>query len=653
MSKKIITLMVIASAIFANMFAAPVESNIAEKIAKNWYGNFSDRGESAVEKTIELKYNNETTIFVFTMKNGGFVMVAADDASIPVLGYSLTDNFDEAGNNLQSNYWYTQYHKQIAEIRELNLSNSKTLSKWNNILENNLEKGVRDVEPLVQDTWNQGSPYNNYCPEDEDGKAVTGCVATAMSMIMHTNQHPTHGDGSSSYNWWSGSSWENLAADYGSTIYDWDLMPTSVSSGNSSEEIHQVATLNYHAGVSVEMGYGSDGSGAYSEDVPVALRTYFGYSNAANLKSRTSYSLTNWQNMLKTEFDAGRPVYYAGRSDEGGHAFICDGYQLAGSMFHFNFGWGGSSNGYYAIDALNTGNGSYNTDQRMINNIIPVEEDLIVTEDIEDMILSENTYVINLNDHFESIGGSSISYSVGSNSNTGAVTTSINGSNLTLTKGSDGIATIKINASTSTESFFNIFDVRVIPKAPLSGYGNTYDLASSSYIEAGNAAVLNDMEKLTVSAWVKLNTLGVNHSVISKNTSTNNGWYFNINTVNKIKFYIKGDGGDTRKLYSTSTIPENEWVHLAGTYDGQIQKIYINGVVDKQEDHGDIQGIAHMEDQNLMIGKSVSYYTDGSLDDVRLWNKGLSQLEIIESMGNELSGTETDLVGYWKIDENI
>ena len=655
MSKKIISLIVIVSAMFATLFASPVNSDVAEKIAKNWYGNFSDNGTSAVEKTLELNYNGETTIFVFTMKDGGFVMVAADDASIPVLGYSLTSNFDEAGENVHANYWFESYNKQIAEIRELNLSNDETLVKWEDILENRFDlfEGNRDVEPLVQDTWNQGSPYNNYCPEDAGGRSVTGCVATAMVMIMHYHQHPTHGDGSHAYNWHNGTQWIQNSADFGETVYNWNMMPTSVSSGNSSEEIHEVATINYHAGVSVDMQYGSDGSGAYSEDVPVAMRVYFGYGYGANLKERSSYSLTNWQNMLMADHDAGKPVYYAGRSTTGGHAFICDGYQTAGMMFHFNWGWGGSSNGYYAIDALNTGNGSYNIDQRIINNITPVEEDLVITENIQDVLLTENTMVINLNDHFESIGGNSITYTIGDNSNTGAVSTSISGGNLTLTKGDNGIATIKVNANTSTESFFDIFDVRVVDNAPIAGYGNAYDFAAGSYIDVGNAAALNDMEKLTVSGWVKLNALGVNHGIISKNTSTNNGWYFNVNTVNKIKFYIKGSDGDTRKIYSTSTIPENEWVYLAGTYDGQTQRIYINGVLDKEEVHGDIQGIQHMEDQSVFIGRSVSYYADGFIDDIRLWDTGLTQMEIIESMGNELTGSETDLVGYWKVDENI
>ncbi len=655
MLKKIIALMVIGSAMFATMFAAPVDSETAQKIAKNWYGNFSDNGVSAIEKTLELKYNDETTIFVSIMKNGGFVMVAADDASIPVLGYSLTSDFNEAGTNPHTNYWFTQYHKQIAEIRELNLSNNETVLKWNDILESRFEiyKGYRDVEPIVQDTWNQGSPYNNYCPQDNGQTSVTGCVATAMAMIMHAHQHPTHGDGTHAYNWYNGSSWQQNSADFGSTVYNWEMMPTSVSSGNSAEEIHEVATINYHAGVSVDMGYGADGSGAYSEDVPVALRTYFGYGYGSTLKQRTSYSLTAWQSMIRADHDAGKPVYYAGRSDDGGHAFICDGYQTAGAMFHFNWGWGGSDNGYFAIDALNTNNGHYNTDQRIINNITPIEEDLIITENISDILLSASSMVIDLNDHFESIGGNSISFSIESNSNPSSVSTSINGSNLTLTKGISGFATIRINANTSTEDFFDIFDVRIVDEAPLAGYGNTYDFAASSYIDAGSNSSQNDMELLTVSAWVKLNELDANHGVISKNTSTSNGWYFNINSVNKIKFYIKGADGDTRKLYSSSALPENEWIHLTGTYDGQIQRIYFNGVLDREEDHGDYEAISTIDEQPLFIGRSVSYYTNASIDDVRLWDRGLTASEVVESMGNELVGTETDLIGYWKIDENI
>ena len=109
--------------------------------------------------------------------------------------------------------------------------------------------------------------------------------------------------------------------------------------------------LMYHCGVAVEMNFAPDGSGANSWDVPDAIERFFSYSNHANLEWREGYSLLSWQNMLKESFDIGWPVYYSGFSNSGGHAFVCDGYD-DNDLFHFNWGWGGSSDGWFVIDEI-------------------------------------------------------------------------------------------------------------------------------------------------------------------------------------------------------------------------------------------------------------------------------------------------------------
>jgi hypothetical protein len=71
--------------------------------------------------------------------------------------------------------------------------------------------------------------------------------------------------------------------------------------------------------------------------------------------------------MLKTQIDAGRPVYYSGRDiDDGGHAFVCSGYTDT-DLFHFNFGWSGSNNGYYSVDNV----GGFFNDQAAVIDIYP------------------------------------------------------------------------------------------------------------------------------------------------------------------------------------------------------------------------------------------------------------------------------------------
>ena len=106
-----------------------------------------------------------------------------------------------------------------------------------------------------------------------------------------------------------------------------------------------------------------------------ALFENFNYDVGVQIYTRDYYSVTSWKALLKKEIDAGRPVIYAGSSSSAGHAFVCDGYDDSGK-FHFNWGWSGTSNGYYETSALNPGvqgigssNGGYNMDQQIITGI--------------------------------------------------------------------------------------------------------------------------------------------------------------------------------------------------------------------------------------------------------------------------------------------
>jgi hypothetical protein len=80
-------------------------------------------------------------------------------------------------------------------------------------------------------------------------------------------------------------------------------------------------------------------------------------------------------NLLKTELDAGQPMYYEGTGNGSGHAFVCDGYDN-NNFFHFNWGWDGLADGYYNINALNptalgigSGLGSYNSNQKIVSGV--------------------------------------------------------------------------------------------------------------------------------------------------------------------------------------------------------------------------------------------------------------------------------------------
>lgn len=311
---------------------------------------------------------NENYFYVFNRGDGGgYVIVAAEDRANEILGYTDNGTFDY--NNIPENmkWWLGEYEKEIKYLTE---------HPDIEILTANTETSNTEVSPLLGATaWNQGYPYNNQCPMyDTERRCATGCVATAMAQIMYYHQWPSKGKGAYSYTTTINGEDKVLSADFESTTYEWDKM-TSIYNNNSSQESKDaIATLMSHCGISLDMMYGLE-SGTPSIKIPYALYTYFGYDKAMTYKSRDYYGLAEWENIIRDELNAGRVVQYNGQATDGGHSFVCDGYNKDG-YFHINWGWGGVSNGYFRTTALNPGTqgtggseGGFNRSQGMTTGI--------------------------------------------------------------------------------------------------------------------------------------------------------------------------------------------------------------------------------------------------------------------------------------------
>jgi hypothetical protein len=333
--------------------------------------------------------------YVFNVTQGadsGFVIVAGDDALRPVLGYSDNGGFDE--NNLPPNfaYWIDCLRRQAEYALEHGAAQSEAVrQEWNDYISGGVHNmsmaksaATAAVSPLIQTTWNQRAPYNDMCPtpnypNTSGTRMPTGCVATAMAQIMKFHRYSGPGYVySTAYT--TGSLKFNMPAEILGG-YEWNNMLNSYATAASGTvtQRNAVATLMYHAGLSVEMDYKADGSGAYSIDVPKALTEYFGYDESIQRKDRDAYNNASWENMLKEQLDTGLPVYYSGvdTATASGHAFLCDGYDASGK-FHFNWGWGGTYNGYFVTAALEPGTGGtgagagkYNDNQYILINIKP------------------------------------------------------------------------------------------------------------------------------------------------------------------------------------------------------------------------------------------------------------------------------------------
>ncbi|MDE6801806.1 MAG: C10 family peptidase, partial [Muribaculaceae bacterium] len=360
--KKIWILSAAALAAGLTADAARVSAVRAREIAASVLPTLSDAQPHRAPGTTS---DSDTPYYVFNApRQGGYVIVAGDDQLPAILGYSREGSLD-LSDAPEALIALLQLSTDLSDISE-----EYTVTAT----------GTPVVEPLLGATnWGQSEPFNNFCPMlTSSQRGYVGCVATAMAQIMKYYNYPKQGTGSHSYV--DGTT--SLSADFGATTYDWDNMPQEVPDSPTDAQLTAYSTLCAHLGVAVEMQYATSGSGAYTMMVPAALREYFGYSESIRMHSRSYYNTNEWMEIIRTELDAARPVYYAASSEDGlgGHAFVCDGYDSEGYV-HINWGWYGRSNGYFYINHLNPGelgtgggSGAYNISQEIITDFTPSSE---------------------------------------------------------------------------------------------------------------------------------------------------------------------------------------------------------------------------------------------------------------------------------------
>lgn len=319
---------------------------------------------SSIKLAYTVEADNFNSCYIFNRGiDNGFLVVAADDAVTPLLGYSETGSFDPENIPANMKDFLKGY---AAEIR--------WASEHPDRVRTHKASAEREaVSPICTTTWSQEAPYNLDCPTMGDSRAVTGCVATAMAQVMKVHNWPVKGTGSNSYSITYGGSTYNISSNFASHTYDWsnmiDAYPTSTS-GTTTQRA-AVALLMKDCGVSVNMNYSPVASGANGNVASMALVNNFGYDKGMLQLYRTSYHLNEWNDLAYSEVAAGRPTLICGSNSEGGHAFVCDGYSKD-DYFHINWGWNGLSNGYFLLSLLDpeqqgTGGSSdgYTNNQRM------------------------------------------------------------------------------------------------------------------------------------------------------------------------------------------------------------------------------------------------------------------------------------------------
>lgn len=370
-------------AISLAIMAEHVDIEKASVVAVNWINHKNQIEGNFIESTIKDSYahvfDGKTVFYVFNMNPIGFVIVAADDAAIPIFGYSTdgVSSLEAFPPNMLG--FVRSFELLISEISNENKTNEHTIQVWNDIINNTILTTTdrTNIENLVSSNWGQGDyfdglNYNAYCPQDPNGpngRTIVGCSAVAMGQIMKYWGYPRRGSGSHSY---TDPNYGLLSANFTLNDYSWQLMPDDESSD-------MTALLLYHLGVSVDTHYGpneSESNPAYTL-AKNSLEQFWSYNPDMQVITRSNYSDLEWKNILISQLTAGNPVYYGARTHQvpnpwdAAHAFICSGYRSSSDEFYFNFGDNGWYSCWFSFDAISFSGSTWNHHHSAIINIRP------------------------------------------------------------------------------------------------------------------------------------------------------------------------------------------------------------------------------------------------------------------------------------------
>ena len=365
------TLCILLAAIVAQAAPITIEKARENALAFLTSGNMQQRVKG--NRNLNLVYTrnegkgvNASLFHVFNIgDDNGFVIASADDVAVPVLGYCDRGAFDLDDIPVNMQAWLDGYEEEISKARENGVVPKRDAPSYSS---------RKKINPMIKSTWDQDAPYNDMCIFDGTS-CVTGCVATGMAQIMY---------------YWAKTGVNGKKFRCGSTAlpayttyehdyavgrlealasFDWDSMtdgrPTTTK-GKSA-----VAQLMRYCGQAVNMDYGPDESGISLIDAAEALQHHFDYNYGMKVVYSRDMTEQEWQELVYNELDKGCPFLMSGFGYKGGHAFICDGYDPSNGKFHFNWGWGGDYDGWFAMTSLNPDIYYFNSMRSGIKSIQP------------------------------------------------------------------------------------------------------------------------------------------------------------------------------------------------------------------------------------------------------------------------------------------
>ena len=406
----LLTLAVVSSAV-----AATVNRQQARETAAKFMQQKGIRLDDASQQGKKVPAG-EQPVYVFNAVEGqGFVIVSGDDRTDAILGYTTQGSYDEDNLPPALKEWLSQMTIEIETLQQLPETEAQQPAGARLASAPKAEPQQvaihPAIEPLIKTEWNQGNTYqrqnnntdgiyNFRLPKDGSYFPCTGCVATAGAQIMYYFKCP-QGPTTDVPGYKNDNPNVNTTNGLPATTFKWNKMKAKYTDADAySEAAEAVAELMLYAGYAAHMTYSAGGSSANQMQLANGMAEYFGYDpySLAHIK-RSEHSIAEWDSLMYKEIAEGRPIIYDGAQaadGSNGHAFLCDGYDGAG-LYHFNWGWGGSSNGYFKLQATNPDgpngypgyvfNNSAVIGIRPFDGIVPVDLDPNGDDEWEDPVI--------------------------------------------------------------------------------------------------------------------------------------------------------------------------------------------------------------------------------------------------------------------------
>lgn len=271
---------------------------------------------------IHVRNDHDSDLKIYKSKKGGFAIVSA--SANRMLAYSTEGDFDP--------------EDMAPALKHI-------LSNYTKVSVPKIRKAQYTPKLLPTAQYNQVAPYNSGI---EDGGLV-GCVGTALAIIMKYHQWPDSGIGTKEYSYYDVSG-NTITQSYDySKPFDWpNTLDKYEENGQYTDaQLNAIATLSYASAVAAGTFFDSLNSIGFMDEALSTVWDNLYYDVASRNQFQMYTTNDDWEYSIREQIDEDLPVLYAG----GTHAFVVDGYDENG-LFHINWGWGGSGNGYFDLDML-------------------------------------------------------------------------------------------------------------------------------------------------------------------------------------------------------------------------------------------------------------------------------------------------------------